>query len=383
MIRKLTPMIFLTLMALFLTGCIGIYTGPPPGQNAEPKVKGYGLGPNAPTKIWVDGARTERKPLVMRSDTYTNLAQNVNPAVVNVFTSQKLEAGIGVGLFSVPLPNLDLRAQSLGTGFIISEDGFMLTNYHVIQHADEISVFLHETNEVQPIEVIGVDPLTDVALLKISNGGKLPFLPLADSQSVQIGEPVVAVGNPFGLTHSLTAGVISAKNRTLSPGTRRGNFEQYLQTSAQINPGNSGGPLLNLHGEVVGINTAIIAQAQGIGFAIPSNLVKHLMPDLVRKGRVDRGYFGIAVLDLTPVLAQRLKVDAKEGVFIARLDPEGPAAAAGLKRGDVILDLEGVAVRNANDCANRISLFPAGRQVRVTVLREGKKQTYTVTTRAY
>ena len=382
MLRNVRIGLLLALLVVFVSGCFGIYAGPPPGQNQKPKVKGYGLGQNADTQVWTEGAAVTHEPFAIRTDTYTTLAQQVNPAVVNIFTSQKLDAGIGMGLFSIPLPNLDLHAQSLGTGFIISKDGFVLTNYHVIQHADEINVFLHETNEVQPIKIVGVDPLTDVALLKITNGQDHSFLPLADSDAIRIGEPVIAVGNPFGLTHSLTAGVISAKNRTLSPGTRRGNFEQYLQTSAQINPGNSGGPLLNLYGEVVGINTAIIAKAQGIGFAIPSNLVKDLMPALVRKGHVERGYFGIAVLDLTPVLAQRFKVKQPTGVLVARIDPEGPAAAAGLKRGDIIVSVDGKPVENALDCGRRIALFSPGKQVRVEVISEGKSQTYTVTTRA-
>jgi S1-C subfamily serine protease len=380
--RELTLGVLFILMTILLSGCFGIYTVPPSAQGEQHEVKGTGLGANAPTKIWTDGTANGRQ-IDLKSDTYIELAKKVNPAVVNIFTSQKLESGIGVGLFAIPLPNMDMRAQSLGTGFIISEDGFMLTNYHVIQHADEIQVYLHETSEVQPIKVVGVDPLTDIAVLKIQTNKKLPFLPLADSGKVEIGEQVLAVGNPFGLTHSLTTGVVSAKNRTLSPGTRRGNFEQYLQTSAQINPGNSGGPLLNLHGEVIGINTAIIKQAQGIGFAVPSNLVKELAPAMVRTGEVTRGYFGIAVLDLTPVLAQRYKVTEEQGVFLARMDTEGPAAQAGLARGDIILTLDGKKVESSLDCARRISQFAPGTRVRVEVLRGGQIETFTVVTDEY
>lgn len=376
----------MALVMTLLSGCFGFYRVPPSEQSIGSAVRdsANGLGANAPTIIWKDGvSRKNRESFVMKNDTYSGLAKKVNPAVVNIFTSQRVETGVGMGLFILPLPNLDLRVQSLGSGFIISEDGFLLTNYHVIKNAEEISVFLHETNEVQPTRVIGVDPLTDLALLKIKTNKKLSYLPLADSDATEIGDPVVAIGNPFGLQHSLTTGVISAKNRMLSQGTRKGNFEQFLQTSAQINPGNSGGPLLNLYGEVVGINSAIIAQAQGIGFAIPSNLVKELVPDLVRKGRIRRGYFGVAVIDLTPVLAERFEVSRKEGVLVARIDPEGPAAAAGIQRSDIIVSLDGKPVENANDCAARISLSAPGIKVNVEVERGGRIFNYTVTTREY
>lgn len=374
------------LVMISLSGCFGIFRVPPSEESIGSAVKdsAKGLGAGAQTKIWTDGVQREtRESFVLKNDTYSELAKKVNPAVVNIFTSQRVETGVGMGLFILPLPNLDMKVQSLGSGFIISSDGFMLTNYHVIKNAEVISVFLHLTNEVQPVKVIGVDPLTDLALLKINTDKNLSFLPLADSDAIEIGDQSVAIGNPFGLQHSLTTGVISAKNRMLSPGTRKGNFEQFLQTSAQINPGNSGGPLLNLHGEVVGINTAIIAQAQGIGFSIPSNLVKELIPDLVRKGRIRRGYFGIAVIDLTPVLAERYDVTQKEGVLVARIDPQGPAASAGIQRGDIIISLDGKAVENANDCARRISFSAPGKQAGIEVTRGGRIFNYTVTTREY
>lgn len=367
--------------AFFLCGCFGILTSPPSANPRANKVTGSGLGPNVPTVIWTDGEAVGSRPVIsIKSDTYVNLVEKINPAVVNIFTSQKLDAGIGIGLFAIPLPNLDLHAQSLGTGFIISPDGFVLTNYHVIKYADEISVFLHETNEVQPIEVIGVDPMTDVALLKIKTTKPLPYLPLADSDAVSIGEPVIAVGNPFGLAHSLTTGVVSAKNRNLKPGTRSGNAVLYLQTSAQINPGNSGGPLLNLYGEVIGINTAIIAKAQGIGFAIPSNLIKQLAPDLVRSGSVERGYIGIAAIDLTPVLAKRFKVETQKGVMITRIDRESPATQAGLQKGDIVLSMDGVKPENAHEFARSISLLPPGKKVKIEVMRNGGKETFIVQT---
>ena len=220
--------------------------------------------------------------------------------------------------------------------------------------------------------------MTDVALLKIKTNRQLPYLPLADSDSISIGAPVIAVGNPFGLAHSLTTGVISAKNRNLKPGTRKGNAVLYLQTSALINPGNSGGPLLNLDGEVVGINTAIIARAQGIGFAIPANLVKQLAPDLVRYGSVERGYIGIAAIDLTPMLAKRFKVKDQSGVMVTRVDRNGPAAQVGLEKGDIVLFLDGVKPENAHEFARSISLLAPGKKVRLEVSRNEEKKIFVV-----
>ena len=380
--KSLRILMMLPLLAFLCTGCLYVTGGSANGDSDSPAIKGFGLGPKAPVNVWTDGDDKVRTPFAIKTDTYVKLATQVNPAVVNIFTSQKLEAGIGFGPLAVPIPN-EFKAYSLGTGFIISEDGFMLTNYHVIKQADEIFVFLHDQNEVQKIKVIGTDPLTDLALLKIESDKKLPYLPLADTDLLEIGTPVVAVGNPFGLGYSMTTGVISAKNRTLSPGTRRGNFEQYLQTSALINPGNSGGPLLNLYGEVVGINTAIIAQGQGIGFAIPANLIKELMPQLVRKGRIDRGYIGIAVVDLTAVMAEKFKVSEKEGVLIARIDSKGPAYLAGVRRGDVILSIDGKSAKDAHDVARRIATLPGGQDISLQVVRDGKRLSFNITTDAY
>lgn len=384
MTKKLVFSALILVWALSLSACFFSVGPSPEQQSKKPPVRGMGLGPNYDTKIWADGdSRGGQEPFAIKTDTYAKLAAEVNPAVVNIFTSQKIEAGIGIGLFSVPLPSEDFRAYSLGTGFLISEDGFLLTNYHVIKHADEIFVFLHDTNDVQQIKVIGVDPVMDLALLKINTSVKLPYLPLADSDKVRIGDPVVAVGNPYGLAFSMTTGVISAKNRTLSPGTRQGNFEQFIQTSALINPGNSGGPLINLFGEVVAINTAIIAKAQGLGFAVPSNVAKELIPHLVRSGKVDRGYFGVAVVDLTPIMAQQFKINSTQGILIARIDPEGPAAKAGLKKGDIIISVDGEKMTNAIETARKISYFPPGKNVPVTALRGGMELAFTVLSESF
>jgi len=342
-----------------------------------------GLGPNAPTTIWTEGQnRIGNKSLPLNSDTYVNLAQRSNPAIVNIFTTQELQLGVGdpLGIFRVPVGGANLQMTSLGTGFFISPDGFMLTNAHVIAKADRIHVFLHDLKGAREVKVIGVDPLTDLALLKVDCDQNLSFLKMADSDLVEIGEIVVAIGNPFGLDYSLTTGVISAKNRVISPGSRRGLYEDFLQTSAQINPGNSGGPLLNLWGEVVGVNTAIIARAQGIGFAIPSNLAKALLPSLVRSGRIARSYSGVGLVDLDPSLAKRFGVTETYGAIVVNLNPRGPAAVAGVKHGDIILAVNGKDVKNARELSLIIAGARVGEKLSFLISRRGKRMIIVFTT---
>ncbi|MCZ7586437.1 MAG: trypsin-like peptidase domain-containing protein [Deltaproteobacteria bacterium] len=309
-----------------------------------------GLGPNAPRKIWTDGnAALVSEPIAVRSDTFVRLANEANPAIVNIFTAQDLRVGIGdpLGIFSLPVDQGGIEVNSLGTGFFISPDGFLLTNAHVVAKADRVHVFMHDRSEAHEVQVIGIDQLTDLALLRVETTEPTPYLKLADSDAVEIGQVVVAIGNPFGLDYSLTTGVISAKNRVISPGSRRGLYEDFLQTSAQINPGNSGGPLLDLWGEVVGINSAVVKGGQGIGFALPSNMVKELLPNIARNGRVRRGYAGIGLAELNPALARRFRVEGNNGALVVTVDPNGPAGRAGLARGDVILSINGDTVADS------------------------------------
>lgn len=360
----------LALLAVFGTGCFSITTsssGRPGGSDQHSPTgaavaRTQGLGPNAPAKVWTDAADPSHRPMPMSSRTFVDIAERANPAIVSIFTTTDLRVGVGdpLGIFRVPVPDADMQATSLGTGFFISADGFLLTNAHVVAKADDIHVYLHDDSADRKARVIGVDPLTDLALLKIEHNEPLPHLKLSDSDAVERGEVVVAIGNPFGLDYTITTGVISAKNRVLSAGSRRGLYEDFLQTSAQINPGNSGGPLLNLEGDVVGINTAMIAGAQGIGFAIPANLVKDLLPSLARNGRVLRGYAGIGLTDLNPALKRKFGVKADGGAMIVSLDPQGPAASAGVRKGDVIVAVNGEAVTNAREASRKIAAVEAG-----------------------
>ncbi len=352
----------------------------PTGQASN---RTLGLGPNARTDIWTEGKTgAERKSFAVKSDTYVELARSCNPAIVNIFTTQELRVGIGdpFGIVRVPVDAANIEATSLGTGFFISADGFLLTNAHVIAKADKIHVFLHDSSEAKEVRVIGIDPLTDLALLKAESDTPLPFLSLANSDDVEIGEIVTAIGNPFGLDYSITTGVISAKHRTISQGSRRGLYEDFLQTSAQINPGNSGGPLINLWGEVVGVNTAVIAEGQGIGFAIPGNMIKTLLPGLVRNGRIVRGYAGFGLINMTPSLAKKFGAPDTAGALVASLDPYGPAAKAGLLRGDVIREVNGAKIGSFKEAAGIVGLAGVGARMNLGILRRGKAMTISITT---
>ena len=266
--------------------------------------------------------------------------------------------------------------MALGTGFIIDEkEGLILTNHHVIQGAEEVRVqFKEDDSEHAPAEVIGRDPELDVALLKVKNG-KLTSLPLGDSDQVEVGEYVLAVGNPLGYGHTVSHGILSAKGR-INPEFRMG---KYLQTDASINPGNSGGPLINMKGEVIGINNAIDARAQGIGFAIPINLVKSILGQLKSKGSVSRGFLGVSVGDLTPDLAEQMKIDPKtRGVVISDLTPGAPAIAAGLRPYDVIVSVNAEKIENAQDLTAKITSIAVGGKAKIAFLRGGKQQEVTV-----
>jgi serine protease Do len=266
--------------------------------------------------------------------------------------------------------------MALGTGFIIDEkEGLILTNHHVIQGSEEVRVqFKEDDSEHAPAEVIGRDPELDVALLKVKNG-KLTALPLGDSDQIEVGEYVLAVGNPLGYGHTVSHGILSAKGR-INPEFRMG---KYLQTDASINPGNSGGPLINMRGEVIGINNAIDARAQGIGFAIPINLVKSILGQLKSKGSVSRGFLGVSVGDLTPELAEQMKLDPKiRGVVISDLTPGAPAVGAGLRPYDVILSVNGEKVENAQDLTSKITAIAVGSKAKIAYLRGGKQQEVTV-----
>ena len=256
-----------------------------------------------------------------------------------------------------------------GSGFIVSKDGQILTNNHVIDGADKITVTLSD-GKTYEAEVLGKDPTYDLAVIKIKPDSDLVTLELGDSESIEVGEWVVAIGNPFGLEHTVTVGVISAKNRSIH--ARDINFDGFLQTDAAINPGNSGGPLIDLSGKVIGINTAIVPYAQGLGFAIPVDMAKQIMNDLVTYGRVKRGWLGISVQTLTKEFAEAYDVKEESGIIVGDVFPESAAERAGLKRGDVIVSVNGDTVKDVQGFVNKIRAQAPGAEVKMKVVREGK-----------
>jgi len=267
-----------------------------------------------------------------------------------------------------------MKQRALGTGAIVDEKGYVLTNYHVVAGADEIMVKLKDGNEYQA-EIIGRDKKTDLSLIKIKADRDFPSLKMGDSDKLRVGDWVLAVGNPFGLENTVTAGIVSAKSRVIGAGP----YDDFIQTDASINPGNSGGPLLDMEGRVVGINTAIVAQGQGIGFAIPVNLAKNVMTQLRDKGRVVRGWLGVYIQPVTKELAEKFDLDEDKGALVADVIDGSPAEKAGLKRGDVIVEYNGKDVEDTHDLPRMVAATPVGEKAEVEVVRKGEKKTLTVT----
>ncbi|MBQ7170603.1 MAG: Do family serine endopeptidase [Synergistaceae bacterium] len=266
-----------------------------------------------------------------------------------------------------------------GSGFIVSKEGRILTNNHVVDGVDKITVSLQledGSKKTYPAKILGNDPTYDLAVIKIEPDGNLPVLELGDSDAVEVGEFVIAIGNPFGFEQTVTAGVISAKNRSIH--AQDVNFDDFLQTDAAINPGNSGGPLLNMAGEVVGINTAIIPYAQGLGFAIPVNKAKEIIGDLVSYGRVKRGWLGVSVRGITPEMAKAYGVKGSDGAMINDVFKGDPADKAGIKRGDVVVEINGQKVKDANDFVSKVRTLAPNSVARLQVVRKGKKLTFNV-----
>jgi serine protease Do len=265
------------------------------------------------------------------------------------------------------------RQQGAGSGFILSKDGYIVTNNHVVEGATEVTVTLANKQEYTA-KIIGRDPKTDIALIKIEPKETLTAASLGDSERLRVGEWVVAVGNPFGLSNTVTAGIVSAKNRVIGAGP----YDDFIQTDAPINPGNSGGPLFNLKGEVVGINTAIIPEGQGIGFAVAVNMAKTVLPQLESKGEVMRGYLGVSIQPITPELAKSMKLGDTKGALVADVTKGSPAAAAGIHQGDVIVSFDGKAVAESGHLPAVVAATPVDRTVPVKIVRDGTEQVVSV-----
>jgi serine protease Do len=332
----------------------------------------------------------DAKPLVAAPvpGSFADLAEKVSPAVVNIRT-QKTVSGPG-GQMRVP-PGLEpffgenpfeeffggrreFQVPSLGSGFVISSDGYIATNNHVIEDVDKIEVAFADGTTL-PAEVVGRDPATDIALIRVKTDKSLTPLPLGDSSSLRPGDWVIAIGNPFGLEHTVTAGIVSALHRR---NIGAGRYDDFIQTDAAINPGNSGGPLIDLRGQVVGINTAINPRANTIGFAVPIDMAKDILPQLRTAGSVTRGWLGVVIQRVTPELQEAMGLPGTEGALVSRVDPRGPAQSAGVERGDVILRFDGKPIATMEDLPRLVAAAPPGSKVEIVVFRGGKERTLQV-----
>jgi serine protease Do len=309
---------------------------------------------------------------------FTPLVEKLTPSVVNVkisklekadFPFQQMPGNPFGQFFNNPQSQQKREVQGAGSGVIISSDGYILTNNHVVEGAKEVEVTLNDRKEFKA-KVIGTDSKTDLAIVKIDAGKSLPAAAIGDSGALKVGDWVLAVGNPFGLNQTVTSGIVSAKGRVIGAGP----YDDFIQTDASINPGNSGGPLFNMAGEVVGINTAILAQGQGIGFAIPINTAKPLIPQLEAKGEVTRGYLGVNIQDATPELASAMGMENSKGALVADVVSGGPGEKAGIKRGDLIVSFDGNSVKDAHDLPVLVASTPIDKEVPMTVIRDGKER---------
>ncbi len=317
---------------------------------------------------------------------FVELAKKNKPTVVNVSTAKVVKQQVPLqrspggsmgkdpfedffGRFFDSVPQRPYTSRSLGTGFIISHDGYILTNYHVVAGADEIKVKLSDAREFKG-QVKGWDDKLDLALVKIEAKDHLPVAVLGDSDATQVGEWVMAIGNPFGLGNTVTSGIVSAKERVIGSGP----YDDFIQTDASINPGNSGGPLINARGEVIGINTAIVAGGQGIGFAIPVNMAKNVIKQLKEKGKVTRGWLGVVIQPITPDLAKSFGLKSEAGALVSDVVKDSPAQKAGLKNGDIITEFDGKKIREMNELPRLVAVTPVGKKVKVVILRNGKTE---------
>lgn len=339
----------------------------------------------------ISGADEEALSLLDKtSKAFSSIVKKVEPSVVFIKVEKEVEAGRQFQYQGNPFdffgpdplerffkqprqqPAPRRKVQGLGSGFIISADGYILTNHHVVGDADEITVTTIDGKKYKARR-IGTDPKSDIAVIKVKGKKELPFLEFGDSSKLNVGEWVIAIGNPFGLTRTVSVGVVSAKGRS---GMGITDYEDFIQTDAAINRGNSGGPLLNTRGKVIGMNTAIFSQTggnMGIGFAIPANMVRKIMAQLIKNGKVVRGYLGIGIEEVTPENAEDLRLKVKEGVLVTQVQPGTAADKAGLRRYDVIMKFDGRTFDTLSSFRNYVSLQPPGAKKKLLVNRDGKQ----------
>lgn len=342
-----------------------------------------------------ENLRAADRPITTLRDfnrAFVEIAKTVNPSVVTVFTEKvyRVRETFGFPFFSSPFDEFfgiprpqprerEYRQQGLGSGVIVSTDGYILTNNHVIADADTIRIRLID-NKVVPAKIIGADPKTDIAVLKVDTKEHLPAIPMGNSDSLEVGEWVLAIGSPLTpeLAHTVTSGIVSAKGRS---NVGLAEYEDFIQVDAAINPGNSGGALINLDGRLVGINTAIASRSggfQGIGFAVPINMARHIMDSILKHGTVIRGWLGVYIQDVSPAMAKAMNLKEVRGALIADVTKDGPAARAGLEQGDVILSFNGKPIENSTQLRNEVASSAPGTKAELKILRNGKERTITV-----
>ncbi|MBN2358175.1 MAG: DegQ family serine endoprotease [Deltaproteobacteria bacterium] len=384
-------------LAMFVVLMGGIAVGAVLMQHLDSRAPGAGATAGDALVNAVAPAIAVAAPLPLpEGSAIAEVADRVTPSVVSVFSKKEIKVpdymqfpfggspfhrffGIPPGMEPdlgqpAPGPGGGWFQQGLGSGVIISADGLILTNNHVVAQADEIKVELSDERQLEA-EVVGTDPKSDIAVIRVKEKN-LPAIAVADSSRVRVGEVVLAIGSPFGLSHSVTMGIISAIGRA-NVGIIEGGYEDFLQTDAAINPGNSGGALVNMRGELVGINTAIASRSggyQGIGFAIPSSMAMSVKDSLLKHGRVIRGWLGVAIQNLTPELAENMGVKARHGVLISDVTRESPAQKSGLRRGDIVLKIDGKATNEVSELRNLIAMKGKGATVRLSVLRDNRER---------
>lgn len=334
----------------------------------------------APLTPYISNPRVPSQ-IIETTKAFSEIVRAVSPAVVNISTTKVIRRDaipfsddpffdLFKGFRDFGLPK-KWKEQSLGSGVIVSSDGYIITNNHVVEQSEDIRVILYDKRSFKG-KIVGSDPKTDIAVVKIS-ADKLPVVPLGDSDRLQVGEFVLAIGNPFGLSHTVTMGIISAVGRA---NVGIADYEDFIQTDAAINPGNSGGPLVNIKGELIGINTAIFSRSggyQGIGFAVPSNMARSVMDQIMKQGKIVRGWLGVTIQDMTPELSQKFGLKNSKGALVSDVTKGSPAEKAGIMRGDIILEFNGKSIESVGSLRNIVAQSRIDSQVAIKILRNGKE----------